>query len=68
MFSPALPALLAAAVAAAPIGAGDDTLALDRTGIRWVAPFAKAKEKSEKEQRLLLLKPIAFGTEKSGCW
>jgi hypothetical protein len=66
MFSPALMALVAAAGATAPSHAGGD--ALDRTGIRWVSPFAEAKKKAEAEQRLLLLKPIAFGTEKNGCW
>lgn len=40
----------------------------DRTGIDWTLPFTEAREKAKKEHRLLLIKPIAFGTEKSGGW
>ena len=40
----------------------------DGTGIEWTLPFKKAREKAEKEKRLLLIKPIAFGTEKNGGW
>ena len=41
---------------------------LDHTGIRWAMPFRRARERAKAEQRLLLIKPIAFGTEKSGGW
>ena len=41
---------------------------LDHTGIRWAMPFRGARERAKAEQRLLLIKPIAFGTEKSGGW
>ena len=40
----------------------------DHTGIRWVLPFTAAKAKAHEEQRLLLIKPIAFGTSKDGGW
>ncbi|MBI2920548.1 MAG: hypothetical protein HYY18_05640 [Planctomycetes bacterium] len=40
----------------------------DCTGIEWTLPFQAALEKAKKENRLLLIKPIAFGTEKSGGW
>ena len=41
---------------------------LDRTGVAWTLPFATAQERARAERRLLLIKPIAFGTEKSGGW
>lgn len=37
-----------------------------RAGFEWALPFKAALAKATTEQRLLLLKPIAFGTEKSG--
>lgn len=40
----------------------------DRTGIRWQLPFEAAKARSVAEQRILLCKPIAFGTTKDGGW
>ncbi len=40
----------------------------DRTGVAWVTPFTKALEKATKEKRLLMIKPIAFGTSKNGGW
>ncbi|KAF0241129.1 MAG: hypothetical protein FD180_4608 [Planctomycetota bacterium] len=40
----------------------------DCTGIEWTLPFKAALEKAKKEKRLLLIKPIAFGTEKNGGW
>ena len=40
----------------------------DRTGVAWVTPFTKAIEKAQKEKRLLMIKPIAFGTSKDGGW
>jgi hypothetical protein len=41
---------------------------VDKTGIHWSLPFATARERATTEHRLLLIKPIAFGTEKNGCW
>ncbi len=40
----------------------------DRTGVAWVVPFTKAIEKARKDKRLLMIKPIAFGTSKNGGW
>jgi hypothetical protein len=40
----------------------------DRTGIHWVVPFDKAVARAKETRRLLLIKPIAFGTTKKGCW
>ena len=56
--------LLASALAGPASGGGE----LDRTGIRWSLPFTAAQERATAEHRLLLIKPIAFGTEKSGGW
>lgn len=41
---------------------------LDRTGIRWVLPFEVARARAATEKRLLLIKPIAFGTTADGGW
>ena len=41
---------------------------LDKTGLRWVAPFDKAIEKAKTEKRLLMIKPVAFGTPPDGGW
>ena len=41
---------------------------LDKTGIRWELPFDKALAKAKAEKRLLLIKPIAFGTSADGGW
>ncbi len=46
----------------------DHPLTKDRTGIRWVLPFTAARAKAERDARLLLIKPVAFGTSKSGGW
>ncbi len=40
----------------------------DCTGIEWTLPFKAALERAKADNRLLLIKPIAFGTEKSGGW
>ena len=40
----------------------------DRTGIRWVRPFKAALAKAKASKRLLLIKPIAFGTDSKGGW
>jgi len=41
---------------------------LDKTGIRWQLPFEQALEKAKIEKRLLLIKPVAFGTSQDGGW
>lgn len=46
----------------------ENALVRDRTGIDWVYPFEKARAKAAEEKRLLLIKPVAFGTSKDGCW
>jgi len=40
----------------------------DQSGIDWVLPFDAARERAVAEQRLLFLKPIAFGTSADGGW
>lgn len=40
----------------------------DRTGIEWALPFESAMTRAREQQRLLLIKPVAFGTTRSGCW
>ena len=41
---------------------------LDKTGIRWAAPFEKALERAHAQKRLLMIKPVAFGTSPDGGW
>lgn len=41
---------------------------LDRTGIRWTLPFKEALVRAKAEHRLLMIKPIAFGTTPDGGW
>lgn len=40
----------------------------DHTGIQWELPFSAALKKAQEQHRLLLIKPIAFGTSKDGGW
>ena len=40
----------------------------DKTGMKWILPFSKALEHAKKNKRLLMIKPVAFGTEASGGW
>lgn len=40
----------------------------DQTGVKWVLPFRAAAAKAEADGRLLLIKPIAFGTAADGGW
>ena len=58
--------LFALALSASP--AEDHPLMLDRTGLQWALPFEKALERAEQEDRLLLIKPVAFGTDRAGGW
>ncbi len=60
-------ALLLVAVLAAQ-GTDQNPLALDRTGLVWTLPFEAARERSEAEKRLLMIKPVAFGTTPDGGW
>lgn len=46
----------------------DHPVHLDRTGIEWVLPFSAAQKQAEISGRPLLLKAVAFGTTKEGCW
>ena len=41
---------------------------VDRTGIRWKLPFKTAHVAAKESGRLLLIKPIAFGTGPDGRW
>lgn len=43
-------------------------LAHDKTGVAWVYPFATAKKRAAENSRLLVIKPIAFGTRPDGAW
>ena len=62
--TPMLPALLALSS----LLQDANPLSRDRTGIRWVLPFRAAREASADRGRLLLLKPVAFGTTPDGGW
>lgn len=48
--------------------ADDHPIQRDRTGVRWAFPFQKAQGEAKQRNRLLMVKPVAFGTTKSGCW
>lgn len=40
----------------------------DRTGITWTTPFESALSLAQSAKRLLVIKPVAFGTTPEGCW
>ena len=46
----------------------DHPVHLDRTGVRWVLPFERAHATAKERGHPLLIKAVAFGTTKSGCW
>lgn len=48
--------------------AADSPLSLDRTGLNWVLPFEKARTTAGENNRLLMIKPVAFGTSLDGGW
>ncbi len=48
--------------------AADNPVALDRTGINWAMPFSSAKSTAIEANRLLMIKPVAFGTKPDGGW
>ena len=60
-------ALLLVAVLAAQ-GADEHPLSLDRTRLEWVLPFETARTRAKEEARLLMIKPVAFGTTPDGGW
>lgn len=64
MWRRALPFLLLAAFARA----DGHPLAKDKTGLNWTLPFKAALAKAKAEKRLLLVKPVAFGTSPDGGW
>ena len=68
----ALPLLMVLAVSSgAPAGAqsaAKKSRQLDRTGMNWVVPFERARKQAHQTGRLLLIKPVAFGTDSSGGW
>jgi len=41
---------------------------IDQTGINWSLPFSTANEKATTQNRLIAIKMIAGGTNKTGCW
>ena len=60
---------VAPASAKARAGRQDDhPLQKDKTGLTWVLPFTKALKTAEDGNRLLMIKPVAFGTDKAGGW
>ncbi len=63
-----LPAFCAGAPNLAAQSKGTHPLLKDRTGIDWVLPFSAAKKKAATENRLLMIKPVAFGTSRDGGW
>ena len=62
--------LLAALLLPAAFAAADETHPLnkDKTGMKWVLPFPKAQETAKQQGRLLMIKPVAFGTSADGGW
>jgi hypothetical protein len=46
----------------------DNPLQLDKTGMRWVLPFTQARQTAAENKRLLMIKPVAFGTSPDGAW
>ncbi len=61
-------ALAVALPAHAQKGADKLPFAPDQTGLDWVLPFKKALAVAKQQDRLLVIKPIAFGTAKDGGW
>lgn len=40
----------------------------DTDGIKWVLPFKDVQKKAKAENKLVMMKAIAFGTDKQGGW
>ncbi len=55
-------------IATALLTAGNHPLDKDKTGLNWVMPFEKAEAKAVANKRLLMIKPVAFGTSPDGGW
>ena len=62
------PALLCGAALLLAVPAPQGVLQRDKTGIEWAFPFEKARAQAQQEKRLLLIKPVAFGTSPDGGW
>ena len=60
--------LIAAAFLVAALAQEEPATCKDKTGVAWVHPFADALKKAKASGRLLMIKPIAFGTSKDGGW
>jgi len=61
--------IAAAAIAALLVGAQDESpCSKEKTGVSWVHPFGKALERAGAKSRLLMIKPISFGTSPDGGW
>ncbi len=43
-------------------------LAFDRTGVEWALDFSEARDRARASNRLLMIKPVAFGTTPDGGW
>ena len=51
-----------------PAVAEESCLDADKTGMAWVHPFNEALEAAKTRGRLLMIKPVAFGTTPDGGW
>lgn len=61
-------ALVVALPAHAQQGSEKLPFAPDQTGLEWVLPFKKTLAAAKQQDRMLVIKPIAFGTAKDGGW
>lgn len=43
-------------------------MALETSGVRWYFPFDHALAVAREERRMLLMKPVAFGTTREAFW
>ena len=61
--------LLSLSLASPTTFAGEDhPLCKDKTGMKWVLPFKAAQAQAKESGRLLMIKPVAFGTDRAGGW
>ena len=60
--------LLAASTGTSTAEDAEHPLCKDKTGMAWVLPFKKAHERAVAAKRMLLIKPVAFGTTPDGGW
>lgn len=61
-------AAVTALASLSPLRAQQEPVCKDQTGIDWVLPFEAAVEHAEATNRILMVKPIAFGTTRDGGW